>query len=180
MLGPIIRGERVILGPLLPEYAPNYCRWFADTMVTHYLFWRNPPTEAGERAWIEDVARDPNAVVWALTTPDGQHIGSTGLHGIDWRHRHADSGIIIGEPAFWGRGIATEAMRLRTAYAFRELGLEKVSTHVFDDNVGSRTALMKAGYREIGWARRHVFFDGRWHDTWLGEILREDWEQGRG
>jgi RimJ/RimL family protein N-acetyltransferase len=24
--------------------------------------------------------------------------------------------------------------------------------------------------------RRFYFIDGRWHDAWLGEILRDEWE----
>ena len=27
-----------------------------------------------------------------------------------------------------------------------------------------------------GLMRRHGFVDGYWHDQWLGEILRDEWE----
>ena len=26
--------------------------------------------------------------------------------------------------------------------------------------------------REVGWLRRHVYFEGEFHDVWLGEMLR--------
>ena len=70
-------------------------------------------------------------------------------------------------------------MRLRTEYAFMELGLRKVWTGVWLPNHGSRRALEKAGYRQCGLMRRHVFLDGEWHDVWLAEVLREEWEQAR-
>ena len=40
-----------------------------------------------------------------------------------------------------------------------------------------KRALLAAGYREIGIRRQEHFRDGAWHDVWLGELLREDWER---
>ncbi len=102
-------------------------------------------------------------------------IGNTGLDKISWRNRHAESGTMIGEKDEWGKGYATEAMQLRTRYAVRELGLEKIVTFVTDGNDASRRALERVGYRQCGLYRRHFFVDGRWHDAWLAEILREEW-----
>ena len=178
MLGPILRGTYISLVPHQPAYLDTYRRWFADTDVTHYLLLRHPPSPDQEKAWFEQISASPNEVGWAILINESNHlIGSTGLRQIDWRNRHASSGIMIGEKEHWGKGYATEAMRLRTAYAFRELGLEKIVTSVIGPNLGSRRALEKAGYRQCGLLRRQRFFDGTWHDEWLGEILREEWEQ---
>ena len=68
-------------------------------------------------------------------------------------------------------------MRLRTAYAFEQLGLEKVFTAAFVGNTASRRAMERVGYREVGVHRRHFFRHGRWHDLWVAELLREDWER---
>lgn len=177
MFGPIIRGRQIYLAPPQPEHLDTYRRWFADRDVTHYLLLRHPPSSEQEAEWFDRMARSDEDVVWAILRAEGNVlIGSTALHRIDWRHRHAQSGIIIGEREHWGKGYASEAMRLRTAYAFQELGLEKVLTSVFAGNTGSRRALEKAGYRQCGLLRRHRFFDGRWHDEWMGEILRDEWE----
>ena len=40
-------------------------------------------------------------------------------------------------------------------------------------------ALEKAGYRQSGVMRQEFFRDGRWHDVWMGEVLREDWERAQ-
>jgi hypothetical protein len=102
-----------------------------------------------------------------------------GLDNIDWRLRDAESGIMIGDKSEWRRGHASEAMRLRTEYAFTELGLRKIWTGVDMPNVGSRRALEKAGYRQCGVMRRHFFVNGRWVDVWMAEIHREDWRRAR-
>jgi [ribosomal protein S5]-alanine N-acetyltransferase len=123
------------------------------------------------------MAASEHDVVWAITLRDtGALIGTTGLHNIAWRHRHAWSGIMLGERAAWGHGYATEAIRLRTRDAFLDLGLEKVLTSVYSGNDASRRALEKVGYRECGRLRRNRFIGGEWHDEWLGEILRGEWK----
>jgi len=52
-----------------------------------------------------------------------------------------------------------------------------ISSFTFFENEGSKRALMKSGYREIGVEREHIWRDGRWHDTWLAEVMRADWEK---
>ena len=77
----------------------------------------------------------------------------------------------------WGKGVASEAMALRTRFAFRELNLHKVRSRAFMDNEASKRALQKAGYREVGILREEFYRDGRWHDVWMSEVLRADWEK---
>ena len=177
MLGPILQGERVQLEPPRPEQAPTFMRWFADPEITRYLLVRVPPSQKQEEEWLEHMAKSPDDVLWAIhRREDGGLVGTTGLHRIDWRHRHAWSGVLIGDKTAWSKGYATEAMRLRTGYAFQELGLEKLLTSVYAGNEASRRALHKVGYHQCGLWRRNRFFDGQWHDEWLGEILREEWK----
>jgi RimJ/RimL family protein N-acetyltransferase len=176
MYGPRIEGEQVTLAPPQLDSIEDYLRWFADTAVTRYLQLRNPPSHEQERQFLEHAATNPNSVFWSILVGE-RHIGSTGIEGIDWRNRTAKTGIVIGERDCWGKGYASEVMRLRAAYAFGELGLETLTTRTYGPNEGSRRALLKAGYREVGWLRRAVYLEGRFHDVWLGQILREEWQQ---
>jgi [ribosomal protein S5]-alanine N-acetyltransferase len=178
MLGPTLVGRSVALGALYPEHLGDYCRWFADPEVTRYLPRDSPPSLREEQEWFDRIVASRTEVVWALFA-DGQHIGSIALSQIDWRDRRALTGILIGEKSWWGRGVATEAMQLRTRYAFEELGLEKLITNVDEDNEASRRALERVGYRTVGVYRRHHFRRGTWADVWIGELLRADWAATR-
>jgi len=115
--------------------------------------------------------------VWWFLEVEGKPIGATGIHGINWLDANGTTGIVIGEKALWGKGYATEAMRLRTRYAFRELNLHKLMTEVDAGNEASRKALERNGYRTVGIRREQSFREGKWHDRWLGEVLRADWEK---
>src|SRR5215468_4908497 len=160
MFGPVIEGERVRLEPPRPEHSPAYLGWLADMEVTRYLHDRNPPSPGQEEKSLEQAAGDPHRVLWSIVLrQSGKLIGAAVLEKIDWRKRYA-----------------AEVMRLRTEYAFLELGLRKVWAGVEVANVASRRALEKTGYRQCGLMRRHVFVGGQWLDVWLGEILREDWD----
>jgi RimJ/RimL family protein N-acetyltransferase len=167
-------GTIVTLAPIRPEHLENYCRWFADPEVTRFLNRDTPPTLKEEETWFERVAQSDTDVMWGLFV-EGQHVGSTGLHQIEWRSRRGVTGILIGDRTWWGRGIAGESMRLRTRYAFEELGLEKLVTHVFEGNTASRRALESVGYQTVGTYRHHEYRHGQWWDAWVGELLRDDW-----
>jgi RimJ/RimL family protein N-acetyltransferase len=174
MLGPTLVGSTVTLARLRPEHLEHYLEWFADPEVTRFLMRDTPPSLKEEEEWLERVARSETELLWGLFV-QGEHIGGTGISGISWRSRHGLTGTMIGDRRWWGRGIATEAMGMRTRYAFEELGLEKLVTQVFEGNVASRRALERVGYQTVGVRRHHEYRHGQWWDVWLGELLRDDW-----
>jgi RimJ/RimL family protein N-acetyltransferase len=101
-------------------------------------------------------------------------IGVIGLHpGRDVHRRSAEIGFWLGEP-FWGRGIATRAVRALTARAFERTKLVRIHAHVFEWNEASARVLEKAGYALEGRLRKSVFKDGRIIDQLLFATLAPD------
>ncbi len=171
-----LRGERVLLVPPDPElHLENYIRWFNDPRVNRFLLHDKPMTRMAERAWFENLPNRKDDFVWAVHDETGRHIGATGLHMRSWRDRCALTGIVIGETSAWGRGYGTEVMQVRTRWAFEELGLNRLESECFVENVGSATCLERAGYRRIGIARQRRFRGGRWHDSILWDYIAEDY-----
>jgi len=72
----------------------------------------------------------------------------------------AELGYWIGEP-FWGKGIATEAVKMITGYGFQQLGLKRIHSGVFDFNKASRRVLEKSGFKLEGIFERSVVKNGR-------------------
>jgi RimJ/RimL family protein N-acetyltransferase len=180
MYGSTLEGERIRLQPPCGEYARCYMRWFANPALTKFMDVRNPLSYEQQLEWLGQMASSEHNYVWTIVLRStDEPIGDTGLHRIDWRHRQAISRLIIGDSCQWNKGFASEAIRLRTAYAFEELGLEKVMSTVHEQNQPSRRALEKAGYHQCGWLRHNRYYGGGWHDEWMGEILREEWMADR-
>lgn len=107
----------------------------------------------------------------AIATDD-EVIGGIGLQRQSDVHRlTAEIGYWLGEP-FWGRGIATRAVRAVTDWAFATWSLERLYACVFATNPASARVLEKAGYRFEGRLRRAVIKDGRVLDQLLYAALR--------
>jgi len=178
MYGPVLVGTMVTLRPPDDSDAARFVEWFGDLEVTRYLLRRVAVGQLQEEGFLKKLGESPTEVFWMLEA-DGRPIGATGIHQIDWLHAHATTGLMIGVRSEWGKGRASEAMRLRTDYAFRQLNLHKLTSGTFVENEASRRALLKAGYREVGVEREHFFREGRWHDHWICEVRRSEWEQGQ-
>lgn len=70
-------------------------------------------------------------------------------------------------PAYWGRGIALEALLLLKEYAFSELGLHRLQATCYAKNARSRRVLEKGGFRLEGTRKGARVKDGAWYDELL-------------
>lgn len=174
MLGPILRGERISLEPPRREDLDIYRGWFADLEITRYLMYAVPPSDKQEEEWFERAATDEHQVVWRIVA-SGAAIGTTAIFSVDWVNRRGTTGLLIGDRSQWGKGFASEAVRLRTAYAFEELGLESLESNSLVENVAMHRALERSGYQKVGRLRRFKLTGGWWHDAFIFEVLREEW-----
>ena len=113
MFGPIIEGERVRLAPMTKAQIENFVLWMADPEVTRWLGITHAPTVEMEHEWYERVSKAEKDFVWGIFIGD-KHIGSTGVHQIDWRNRHGVTGNLIGDKTEWGKGYGSEVVALRT------------------------------------------------------------------
>ena len=176
MFGPVLKGKLVTLRPPIDGDAQRFIDWFADTEVTRYLGTAFPLSLQAEEDAIKRLGESKNDVWWVLEA-EGRSIGATGIHRIDWINANAITGTVIGDRSCWGKGYGSEAMALRTDYAFRQLNLHKLKSGAFDENERSKRALERAGYRQVGVFREDFWRDGKWHDHWEAEVMRADWEK---
>src|SRR3954469_5483697 len=156
MFGPVLVGDHVTLRPADDSDPSRFVPWIADMEVTRYLGRRTGAALYQEVDFFKKVGESKDTVLWIIEA-EGEAVGAIGIHDIDWPNAHATTGILIGAKEWWGRGIASEAMRLRTAYAFKELNLRKLTTEMFAASAASRRALEKNGYRGGGTHRQHFF-----------------------
>jgi RimJ/RimL family protein N-acetyltransferase len=111
------------------------------------------------------------------TLEDGKEIGLIELQNIDWPSGDAFIGIGLGVRETWGQGYGTDAMNILLGYAFREVGLKRVSLTVFEYNPRAVRSYEKAGFQHEGRLRQALNRDGRRWDILFMGILREEWER---
>lgn len=175
-------GERLYFRPIEEDDLPQYQAWINDPAVRHRLLQFRPIDLKGERAWWDghDRSQTPGSLHFAIClVADDTLIGSTGLVTIDWLHRCAESGTMIGEPTHRGQGYGTEAKQLLLAYAFDTLNLHRMQSRVFADNTPSLKHLLRCGYVEEGRRREALFRGGGYHDEILLGLLAEEWRAAR-
>ncbi len=161
-------GERVRLAPLdKGRHLEGALRWLNDPEVTRWtLIGDLPVHRLAEEDFFDRMGRGTETdVMFAIETREGEHIGFSGLHRIEWRHGSAVTGSVLGRSDLWGRGYGTESARLRAGYAFDVLGLRLLLSEVMDGNTGSIRMLLKAGYVQTGRIPRRHWKRGAWRDT---------------
>lgn len=75
------------------------------------------------------------------------------------------------------RGLATEAMRLLIAHAFRGETLQRLYARIDPVNRAARKVLQKAGFHYEGCLRHEKRLNGRWIDQECWGLLRADWKR---
>jgi len=170
-------GTKLYLRPLEDaDVGEEYARWLNDPEVTRYLgAGRFPTTPASLRRYLERF-QDPAAdVIFAIVDrASEQHIGNVTLNHINWIHRTADTGMLIGRKEFWGKGYASEAWSLLLEYAFDRLGLRKVIAGAIAVHVNSLRVLRRLGFQEEGVLRGEYFVDGTYHDALRMGVFRDE------
>jgi len=92
---------------------------------------------------------------------EGDLCGMIGLtRQPDVYKKTAEIGYWIGEP-YWNKGIATEAVRLITAYGFDQLGFVRIHTGIFEYNPASMRVLEKNGFKKDGIFEKAVLKNGK-------------------
>ncbi len=83
----------------------------------------------------------------------------------DVYRKSAEIGYWIGEP-YWGKGIATKAVKLITKYGFNELDLHRIYAGVFAYNIASMKVLEKNEFEKEGIFKNAIFKNGKFHDEY--------------
>jgi len=172
----ILEGEKVRLRPVEEHDLPRFVEWLADAELRRWLAnIESPPTLEEEYDWWHDKRSDPNSVMWAIDTLDGSLVGSTELR-LTLRADRAEMGIAIHDKTRWSEGLGTDAVRLVVDYAFEELNLNRVELTTDEDNVRALRCYEKVGFVREGLLRQHRLVDGRFGNTVVMSILRDEWE----
>lgn len=148
---------------ILPQYLNN-------PKVTQYLSTRIPQPYSREDAewWIDKGCK--NRIVRAIEC-EGVLVGSIGAErGRFERLRSAEIGYWIAE-SYWGKGIATVALRELSEFVFQNTDIARLQAHVYAGNTASARVLQKSGYELEGVLRKAVVKNGVFMDAELYALL---------
>lgn len=104
----------------------------------------------------------------------GEYAGNISLVPCqDVYRQSAEIGFFIGEP-YWNKGIVTEAVTMITEYGFKELGIVRIHTGIFEYNAASMRVLEKCGFTKEGVFVKSVTKQGKlWDEMRYAKINPE-------
>ena len=177
MHNPFLIGKKLYLRGLeKADLEGNYLKWLNDPEVTRFMFtsYFPYPKEKLEEYYRSMTTSDNNVIFAIVDKETDKHIGNIRLGPIDWIHRVADIGYMIGEKDFWGKGYTSEAVELVLDYAFSRLNLHKVRGGMVATHKGSLRAAEKGGLRQEGFGKAEYYRDGTYYDYIRVGICKED------
>jgi RimJ/RimL family protein N-acetyltransferase len=161
-----LAGSSLRLDPITPDDAGDLESLARDEEVCRFTRVPSKPREGFGAEWAARYVQgwqDGSRAGYAIRAVDGAFLGLAMFVRLDHEALEGEIGYAVGSNAR-GRGVATVALRVLTAWGFAELGLERIELRIDDANEASARVAASCGYTREGILR----------NTHLKETLRGD------
>jgi RimJ/RimL family protein N-acetyltransferase len=141
----------------------------------------SPYTLADAEAFVrytQNAWEQGSSAPFAITSTKGEPLGAVEVHLNPRDASHAGVGYWL-RPEGRGRGAATEAVRLVSAWAFDQLEVERLSLITDPANKASQRVAERAGYRQEGLLRCWLLTPSGRRDCLMFSLLPSDPPQSR-
>jgi RimJ/RimL family protein N-acetyltransferase len=176
--------ERLMIRALTPDDVDRHYAMFSDPEVVRYLYFgpfdRPGAQEHLERRSVVELPEEGGWVNFGLEVRgEGILIGELAMGFISATHKHYEVGYVL-DPAYAGRGYATEGAAMIVELAFTGLGAHRVSGRLDARNAPSARVLEKLGMRREALFVENEYVKGEWTDELVYAILAPEWRALRG
>lgn len=126
--------------------------------------------------WLNIILPENYPPRFFAVTVNNKVAGSIGIvTKTDIYRKNFEVGYFFSEE-YWGKGIATKAIKAVVSYAFRNFDIVRIYAEPFFDNSASRKALEKAGFTLEAVLKRSVIKNEIIKDSCIYSVLREDFK----
>jgi RimJ/RimL family protein N-acetyltransferase len=162
--------------PLGPQHLAAIAQLIQDPLALRHTRIPDPPPPDFAQQWYgryETGRADGTREAFAIEDEAGAFVGVTVAPDIDPDTRTVELGYLV-MPEARGRGVATEALRLSTEWAFSQLGAERIELLISVDNPGSKLVAERGGYVCEGVLRSYFLKPGVRQDMEIWSRLPSD------
>jgi RimJ/RimL family protein N-acetyltransferase len=172
----MIEGKRVVLRPVEEEDFPLILRWQNHPEVWWYMDYERLFALGDIRENEERARSEGYPFVIAV---NGRPIGRIGLNGFRRRDRICSLYLYIGEPAFWGKGYARDAVMTLLRHGFDRFDLHQVELWTLAPNDRVIRVYERCGFQREATLRDRSFKDGTFVDRVVMSVTREEFAEAQ-
>jgi RimJ/RimL family protein N-acetyltransferase len=172
--------ERLVLRPFDAGDLNALYKIYGDAEVARWLY-HEPRSLEETRALLERkiagaqfTAEDEWISAAVIERDGGQFVGDVVLHWVSEQHKTGEIGFSF-DPAYHGRGYATEAARALLAFAFDGMGFHRVIGRLEPRNTASARVLEKLGMRCEAHLVENEWIKGEWQSELVYAMLEHEW-----
>ena len=142
----------------------NYIRWFSDKDVVKYSENQyRKITLSNEKKYVQDCRKNKNLNLYGIFYKK-KHIGNVSLVGLTSPNKSCEVSYMIGDKSFWGKGIATQVIRIIVSIAKKKYKLNKLFAGTAEKNIASIKVLKKNKFKLEGVRKKHLFFNNKFYN----------------
>ncbi|MBE0351607.1 GNAT family N-acetyltransferase [Pseudoalteromonas lipolytica] len=159
--------KNIYLRPLIEtDITETYLEYFKDDDVLLFLEVTNSElTRESVIAYIKNGVETKDYYMYAICLIENdQHIGNLKIGPIDRKQKISDLVTVIWNKSYWGKGLASEAIKLGNKLAFEKHNIRKLHGGMYSDNIGSIKAYTKAGWIIEATLQNHYILNGKLQD----------------
>ncbi len=173
----MIEGRTVNLRRLKIDDLPNVFKWRQDAELMRYYdaLPINMPSEIEEE--LRGDISSTNRLDFIIETKKGESIGTVYLKKINWKDRHTEVHVMVGERDKRYIFFGAEAEFLLLLYAFRQLNMHKVYGRVIEYAKEAENLVKEIGFKKEAVLRRVIYQKGQYWDLYLYGILDREFEE---
>jgi ribosomal-protein-alanine N-acetyltransferase len=147
---PVIKTTRFRLRSLtVADASPRYLSWLSEDYVLHFINGATGDNQLEElKAYVSQREGREDVMFFGIFTHAGEHIGNIKYEPVDSRLGVAVMGILIGEIAWRGKGVAGEVIYASAMWLRKNRGISQIVLGVDRDNIAGIRAYEKLGFVE--------------------------------
>jgi RimJ/RimL family protein N-acetyltransferase len=157
LIGNTIVGNQIQLRAISDEFVQgDYVAWLNDSEVNKFLETRHfVSTLETQQRFIYEVNNSIDTVMYGIFCNE-VFIGTIKVGPVNFHYLTAEVGLLIGNSNYWGRGIATESIKLASNAAREIFNLRKLTAGAYQSNLGSIKAFLANGFTLEGRLKSQV------------------------
>ena len=169
------------LRPLTLKDLNKTFQWHNDEEIKRlYSSHPFPVSIENEKLWYKKILTSniPVTVFGIESILTKELIGIASLKDINLINRSAEFGMYVGAKKLRGHGISIAVTKLILEYAFLKLGLNRVYSHMIEDNMPAWKLCERIGFKREGKLRQSLFRNGKFYNELIYSILRTEYYGG--